>query len=70
MPSVGREVDASRLHRRLQLLNQGRCFDQLTSEQKYEATRTQGHRQLAERADVAGKLDVPVSEQLPAIVIP
>ena len=35
-----------------------------------KARAIEGHRQLAERADVAGKLDVPVGEQLPAIVIP
>jgi hypothetical protein len=67
---VGREAGAGCVHRSLQLLDEGRCFGQLSSEQEYEGTRTKGHRQLAERAHVAGKLDVPVSEQLPAIVFP
>ena len=50
--------------------DQGGCAGQITREQHRARLQTEGQRQFAERTDAAGKLDVPVGKQMPAIVIP
>ena len=68
--AVGREVAARSFGRRLHLLGQRRRGGQLAGEQQQEDAGAEGQGKLAERADLAGQLDVPPGQHIPLAVIP
>ena len=61
---------AGRIHHDLMLVDQGGCASQVTRKQRRDREEAQGQRQLTQRTDPTGKLDVPVGKRMPSIVIP